>query len=83
MMAKKRSDKSNLCKETTSNDDTSGMYKCKYCEYYTTQDWILLRHLSAVHNEKCRCKTLQKCQCHNKDVLRNPYKPNVCLRPYV
>ena len=81
-MARKGSEKRNSGKENKRDDDISGKYKCKYCEYHTTQDWILLRHLSAVHDEKCDCQTICS-QCNNKDVLRIPYQRNSCLRTYV
>ena len=62
-----------MCCKKESVEEIFCSYKCKYCQYVTAQKWILEKHISSVHDQKCGCKKLRS-PCISSDVLKVPYR---------
>ena len=49
-------------------------YKCEYCQYVSSQKWILDRHVESVHYKICVCQKLCCHKCRSNDRPKDPYR---------
>ena len=49
-------------------------YRCEYCQYVSSQEWILDRHVETVHYKICVCQKLCCHKCRSNDRPKDPYR---------